>query len=138
MTICNYSIAILCCHCTTTFQTLSSLCPVIFQVMFSIIGMNFFKLEPAQSGYLMAFFGIAQMVRAKLFFYLNDPLIFENDDVVGEYNKKTCFSSQTEAAVRLDSGTELSASGHSGLCDWPGNEQIPTRLAASVLHRSLC
>uniref|UniRef100_A0A8C5CX95 Solute carrier family 22 member 18 n=1 Tax=Gadus morhua TaxID=8049 RepID=A0A8C5CX95_GADMO len=43
-------------------KIISGLPSVIFQVMFSIIGMNFFKLEPAQSGYLMAFFGIAQMV----------------------------------------------------------------------------
>lgn len=34
----------------------------IFQVMFSIIALDVFKLEPQQNGYLMAFFGIAQMV----------------------------------------------------------------------------
>ncbi|XP_018538817.1 solute carrier family 22 member 18 [Lates calcarifer] len=34
----------------------------IFQVMFSIIALEFFKLEPEQNGYLMAYFGIAQMV----------------------------------------------------------------------------
>ncbi|XP_014853052.1 PREDICTED: solute carrier family 22 member 18 [Poecilia mexicana] len=34
----------------------------IFQVMFSIIAMDFFKLEAQQNGYLMAYFGIVQMV----------------------------------------------------------------------------
>ncbi|XP_045888804.1 solute carrier family 22 member 18 isoform X2 [Micropterus dolomieu] len=34
----------------------------IFQVMFSIIALDFFKLEPEQNGYLMAYFGIVQMV----------------------------------------------------------------------------
>ncbi|KAK5935699.1 hypothetical protein CgunFtcFv8_021041 [Champsocephalus gunnari] len=34
----------------------------IFQVMFSIIAMEFFKLKPEQNGYLMAYFGITSMV----------------------------------------------------------------------------
>uniref|UniRef100_A0A8C9YYH2 Organic cation transporter-like protein 2 n=1 Tax=Sander lucioperca TaxID=283035 RepID=A0A8C9YYH2_SANLU len=34
----------------------------IFQVMFSIIAMDFFKLQPEQNGYLMAYFGISSMV----------------------------------------------------------------------------
>ncbi|XP_015228833.1 PREDICTED: solute carrier family 22 member 18 [Cyprinodon variegatus] len=34
----------------------------IFQVMFSVIVMDFFKLEAQQNGYLMAYFGIVQMV----------------------------------------------------------------------------
>ncbi|XP_010765559.1 solute carrier family 22 member 18 [Notothenia coriiceps] len=34
----------------------------IFQVMFSIIAMEFFKLKPQQNGYLMAYFGITSMV----------------------------------------------------------------------------
>ncbi|XP_039901469.1 solute carrier family 22 member 18 isoform X2 [Simochromis diagramma] len=34
----------------------------IFQVMFSIIALEFFKLQPEQNGYLMAYFGIVQMV----------------------------------------------------------------------------
>ncbi|CAG5849157.1 unnamed protein product [Menidia menidia] len=34
----------------------------VFQVMFSIIALDFFKLEPQQNGYLMAYFGIVQMV----------------------------------------------------------------------------
>ncbi|XP_070757925.1 solute carrier family 22 member 18 isoform X1 [Enoplosus armatus] len=34
----------------------------IFQVMFSIIALDFFKLQPEQNGYLMAYFGIVQMV----------------------------------------------------------------------------
>ncbi|XP_054627392.1 solute carrier family 22 member 18-like [Dunckerocampus dactyliophorus] len=34
----------------------------IFQVMFSIIAMEFFKLTPQENGYLMAYFGITQMV----------------------------------------------------------------------------
>lgn len=35
----------------------------IFQVMFSIIAINFFQLQPEQNGYLMAYFGVMQMVR---------------------------------------------------------------------------
>uniref|UniRef100_UPI0037E7A44F solute carrier family 22 member 18 n=1 Tax=Semicossyphus pulcher TaxID=241346 RepID=UPI0037E7A44F len=34
----------------------------IFQVMFSIIALEFFKLEPQQNGLLMAYFGIVQML----------------------------------------------------------------------------
>lgn len=34
----------------------------LFLVMFSIISMDFFQLETAQSGYLMSFFGVLQMV----------------------------------------------------------------------------
>ncbi|XP_026234388.1 solute carrier family 22 member 18 [Anabas testudineus] len=34
----------------------------IFQVMFSIIALEFFNLQPEQNGYLMAYFGIVQMV----------------------------------------------------------------------------
>ncbi|XP_044076366.1 solute carrier family 22 member 18 [Siniperca chuatsi] len=34
----------------------------IFQVMFSIIALDFFKLQPEQNGYLLAYFGILQMV----------------------------------------------------------------------------
>jgi len=34
----------------------------IFQVMFSIIAINFFELKAEQNGYLMAYFGIVQMV----------------------------------------------------------------------------
>ncbi|MBN3300881.1 S22AI protein, partial [Amia calva] len=33
-----------------------------FQVMFSIITMNFFQLQAAQTGYLLAYFGVVQMV----------------------------------------------------------------------------
>lgn len=32
--------------------------------MFSIIALEFFKLQPEENGYLMAFFGIVQMVNA--------------------------------------------------------------------------
>ncbi|XP_061520045.1 solute carrier family 22 member 18 isoform X1 [Phycodurus eques] len=34
----------------------------IFQVMFSIIALEFLKLTPEQNGYIMAYFGIAQLV----------------------------------------------------------------------------
>lgn len=34
----------------------------IFQVMFSVIAMEFFKLQPEENGYLMAYFGIVSMV----------------------------------------------------------------------------
>ncbi|KAL1007637.1 hypothetical protein UPYG_G00089350 [Umbra pygmaea] len=47
---------------TFTVKILSGLPSGIFQVMFSIIAMNFFHLEPAQNGYLMAYFGIVSMI----------------------------------------------------------------------------
>ncbi|KAJ7994605.1 hypothetical protein DPEC_G00251200 [Dallia pectoralis] len=47
---------------TFSVKIISGLPSVIFQVMFSIIAMNFFQLEPAQNGYLMAYFGIVSMV----------------------------------------------------------------------------
>ncbi|XP_006642626.1 solute carrier family 22 member 18 [Lepisosteus oculatus] len=34
----------------------------VFQVMFSIIAMDFFQLQAEQTGYLMAYFGVVQMV----------------------------------------------------------------------------
>ncbi|XP_071073998.1 solute carrier family 22 member 18 isoform X2 [Dasypus novemcinctus] len=34
----------------------------LFMVMFSIISVDFFRLEPAQAGYLMSYFGVLQMV----------------------------------------------------------------------------
>ncbi|CAB1432414.1 unnamed protein product [Pleuronectes platessa] len=34
----------------------------IFQVMFSVIALDFFKLLPEQNGYMMAYFGIVTMV----------------------------------------------------------------------------
>ncbi|XP_012876316.1 PREDICTED: solute carrier family 22 member 18 [Dipodomys ordii] len=34
----------------------------LFMIMFSIISMDFFQLEAAQTGYLMSFFGVLQMV----------------------------------------------------------------------------
>ncbi|KAM4596403.1 solute carrier family 22 member 18 [Fundulus diaphanus] len=43
-------------------KIISGLPSGIFQVMFSIIAMDFFKLEAQQNGYLMAYFGIVQMV----------------------------------------------------------------------------
>ncbi|CAJ1049881.1 solute carrier family 22 member 18 [Xyrichtys novacula] len=51
---------------TPTFlvKIISGLPSGIFQVMFSIIALEFFKLEPQQNGYLMAYFGIVQMVGA--------------------------------------------------------------------------
>ncbi|XP_077901503.1 solute carrier family 67 member A1 isoform X2 [Ictidomys tridecemlineatus] len=36
--------------------------PGLFMIMFSIISMDFFQLEPSQAGYLMSFFGVLQMV----------------------------------------------------------------------------
>ncbi|XP_076003012.1 solute carrier family 22 member 18 isoform X1 [Genypterus blacodes] len=51
-------------HVTRTFviKIVSGLPSGIFQVMFSIIAINFFKLQPEENGYLMAYFGIVQMV----------------------------------------------------------------------------
>uniref|UniRef100_A0A672GX76 Organic cation transporter-like protein 2 n=1 Tax=Salarias fasciatus TaxID=181472 RepID=A0A672GX76_SALFA len=45
-----------------TIKIVSGLPSVIFQVMFSIIALDFFKLLPEQNGYLLAYFGITQMV----------------------------------------------------------------------------
>ncbi|XP_051505731.1 solute carrier family 22 member 18 [Myxocyprinus asiaticus] len=47
---------------TFTVKIISGLPSGIFQVMFSIIAMNFFQLQAEQNGYLMAYFGIVQMV----------------------------------------------------------------------------
>lgn len=47
---------------TFTVKIISGLPTGIFQVMFSIISMNFFQLQAEQNGYLMAYFGIVQMV----------------------------------------------------------------------------
>ncbi|XP_048216995.1 LOW QUALITY PROTEIN: solute carrier family 22 member 18 [Perognathus longimembris pacificus] len=43
-------------------KVVSGLPSGLFLVMFSIISMDFFQLEAAQSGYLMSFFGVLQMV----------------------------------------------------------------------------
>ncbi len=53
-----------CClvFCFTYLYLLFLLYIGIFQVMFSIIAINFFQLKAEQNGYLMAYFGIVQMV----------------------------------------------------------------------------
>ncbi|XP_048825719.1 solute carrier family 22 member 18 [Brienomyrus brachyistius] len=45
-----------------TVKIISGLPGGVFQVMFSIIAMDFFQLEAEQTGYLMAYIGIIQMV----------------------------------------------------------------------------
>ncbi|KAL2088530.1 hypothetical protein ACEWY4_015429 [Coilia grayii] len=47
---------------TFTVKITSGLPAGIFQVMFSIIAMNFFQLQAEQNGYLMAYFGVMQMI----------------------------------------------------------------------------
>ncbi|XP_070298190.1 solute carrier family 22 member 18 [Salvelinus sp. IW2-2015] len=47
---------------TFMVKIISGLPSGIFQVMFSVIAMNFFQLAPEQNGYLMAYFGIVSMV----------------------------------------------------------------------------
>lgn len=47
---------------TVKMTICTSLPKGIFQVMFSIISIEFFNLRPEQNGYLMAYFGIVQMV----------------------------------------------------------------------------
>ncbi|XP_062845679.1 solute carrier family 22 member 18 isoform X2 [Trichomycterus rosablanca] len=47
---------------TFTIKIVSGLPAGVFQVMFSIIAMNFFQLQAEQNGYLMAYFGVLQMV----------------------------------------------------------------------------
>ncbi|KAI7814932.1 solute carrier family 22 member 18, partial [Triplophysa rosa] len=47
---------------TFTVKIISGLPTGIFQVMFSIIAINFFQLQAEQNGYLMAYFGIVNMV----------------------------------------------------------------------------
>ncbi|XP_046897850.1 solute carrier family 22 member 18 [Hypomesus transpacificus] len=46
---------------TFTIKIISGLPAGIFQVMFSVIAINFFQLQPEQNGYLMAYFGLMQM-----------------------------------------------------------------------------
>ncbi|XP_042528528.1 solute carrier family 22 member 18 [Dipodomys spectabilis] len=43
-------------------KVISGLPSGLFMIMFSIISMDFFQLEAAQTGYLMSFFGVLQMV----------------------------------------------------------------------------
>ncbi|XP_058857757.1 solute carrier family 22 member 18-like [Acipenser ruthenus] len=45
-----------------TIKIISELPSGIFQVMFSIIAMNFFHLKAEQTGYLLSYFGLVQMV----------------------------------------------------------------------------
>ncbi|KAK6472688.1 solute carrier family 22 member 18-like [Huso huso] len=45
-----------------TIKIISELPSVVFQVMFSIIAMNFFHLKAEQTGYLLSYFGLVQMV----------------------------------------------------------------------------
>uniref|UniRef100_A0AAY5F0L4 Organic cation transporter-like protein 2 n=1 Tax=Electrophorus electricus TaxID=8005 RepID=A0AAY5F0L4_ELEEL len=47
---------------TFTVKIISGLPSGIFQVMFFIIAINVFQLQPKQNGYLMAYFGLVQMV----------------------------------------------------------------------------
>ncbi|XP_027024456.1 solute carrier family 22 member 18 [Tachysurus fulvidraco] len=47
---------------TFTVKIISGLPSGVFQVMFSIIVMNFFQLQAEQNGYLMAYLGVVQMV----------------------------------------------------------------------------
>ncbi|XP_072527382.1 solute carrier family 22 member 18 [Salminus brasiliensis] len=47
---------------TFSVKIISGLPSGVFQVMFSIIAMNFFQLQAQQNGYLMAYFGVVQMV----------------------------------------------------------------------------
>ncbi|MBN3272588.1 S22AI protein, partial [Polyodon spathula] len=46
-----------------TIKIISGLPSVVFQVMFSIIAMNFFQLKAEQTGYLLSYFGLVQMER---------------------------------------------------------------------------
>uniref|UniRef100_A0A8C9SRH0 Organic cation transporter-like protein 2 n=1 Tax=Scleropages formosus TaxID=113540 RepID=A0A8C9SRH0_SCLFO len=47
---------------TFTVKIISGLPGGVFQVMFSIIAMDFFQLKAEQTGYLMAYIGVVQMV----------------------------------------------------------------------------
>ncbi|KAM9494233.1 solute carrier family 22 member 18 [Clarias gariepinus] len=47
---------------TFTVKIISGMPSGVFQVMFSIIVMNFFQLQAEQNGYLMAYLGVVQMV----------------------------------------------------------------------------
>ncbi|TSY13798.1 Solute carrier family 22 member 18 [Bagarius yarrelli] len=47
---------------TFTVKIIAGLPSGVFQVMFSIIVMNFFQLQAEQNGYLMAYLGVLQMV----------------------------------------------------------------------------
>lgn len=52
--------------------------------MFSIIAINFFQLQAEQNGYLMAYFGIVNMVLAKFSFsHVSDKLLFKYHSCYG-------------------------------------------------------
>lgn len=57
----------------------------LFMVMFSIICMDFFRLEPAQSGYLLSFFGLLLMITQGL--------------VIGQLNKHFSEGALLRASV---------------------------------------
>ncbi|TNM90756.1 hypothetical protein fugu_003045 [Takifugu bimaculatus] len=80
----------------------------IFQVMFSIIALEFFKLQPEENGYLMAFFGIVQMANMQTVFQLCltiIPMMFS----LSMFNVIT-DSMLTKSVPSSDTGTML------GLC----------------------
>ncbi|XP_015719409.1 solute carrier family 22 member 18-like [Coturnix japonica] len=50
------------CSSVTKERTAASSSPGLFMIMFSIISIEFFGLEAVESGYLMSYFGVLQMV----------------------------------------------------------------------------
>lgn len=81
--------------------------------MFSIIALEFFKLEPEQNGYLMAFFGIVQMVNC-------GGVWLPRVRFLGSYQHN------------------LVCSGRSGSCDRQDDCQVLGELAAASVRRGFC
>lgn len=80
----------------------------IFQVMFSIIAMEFLKLQPEENGYLMAYLGILQMVG-------------------GQRKNTHIFMPLRHGDVGLrDEVCKISSvcSGYSGRSDWPADGEV--------------
>uniref|UniRef100_A0A8C7KPC2 Organic cation transporter-like protein 2 n=1 Tax=Oncorhynchus kisutch TaxID=8019 RepID=A0A8C7KPC2_ONCKI len=93
---------------TFMVKIISGLPSGIFQVMFSVIAMNFFQLAPEQNGYLMAYFGIVSMVfmaNVFQFCFIVLPMMFS----LSVFNVIT-DSMLTKTVPSSDTGTML------GLC----------------------
>lgn len=82
--------------------------------MFSIIALEFFKLQPEQNGYLMAFFGIVQMVNCAGVQVAHVAFL-----VLRRYESTIC-------------------SGRSGSRDRSDDRKVLRELAAASVCRGLC
>lgn len=83
-------------------------------MMFSIIALEFFKLQPEQNGYLMAYFGIVQMVNCTVVQLTHVAFL-----VLHRYDSTIC-------------------SGRSGSRDRSDDRKVLRELAAASVCRGLC